>query len=168
MPPPWTAELPDIVVKLMFAVPKAKLEMPPPLLEAELPDTVLLVIVRSPWSLPMPPSVKLAVFLDNVLLVIVKVPSFWIPPPTLLLLLPDKVLLVTMSVLFIRLSIPPPEMSAVFLVSSTFEIVSVPEEWMMPPPLVPCDFPSLIVRPEIVTDVVWMISKTRDALLPLT
>jgi hypothetical protein len=53
--------------------------MPPPS-EAELPDRVLLLIVKTP-TFQMPPPSPAELLPDRVLLLIVRTPSFQMPPP---------------------------------------------------------------------------------------
>jgi hypothetical protein len=82
MPPPTlsTAEFPDIVVKLMFAVPPVcpgpELLIPAPGPVAEFPDSVQLVIVNVPpkFLMPAPPPPPVKRLLESVLLVIVTMP----------------------------------------------------------------------------------------------
>src|SRR2546421_11464889 len=131
--------------------------MPPPWLFVppltELPESVLLVIVRVP-SLPfkMPPPVlfvpPLAELPESVLLLIVRwPPSLKMPPPLLKLVplteLPESVLLV-----IVRL--PP-------------SLLKMPPPWFAKPPLI---FPLAIVKAEIVTGLTGLIERIRKAGAP--
>ena len=102
IPPPSLAELPDRVLLLTVNVPL--FSMQPPTL-AELPDRVQLLtvnVVPPRNSMPPPPNkvddVEVTVLPDRVLLLTVSTCHASMPPPPTLAELPDRVLWLTVSV----------------------------------------------------------------------
>src|SRR5947207_2131996 len=165
------------------------LEIPPPELfappMAELPESVLLVIVsvlpplRMPPPRLLPPPLPPTELPESVLLVIVSVPSlpFKMPPPVLfvppLAELPESVLL-----LIVRwppsLKMPPPLLKLVpltelpesvllVIVRLPPSLLKMPPPWFAKPPLI---FPLAIVKSEIVTGLTVLIVKIRKAGVP--
>src|SRR6185369_5610463 len=132
------AVLPAIIVFLTFTVlPEAS--TPPPVPE-ELPDTVLLRIVRVLIYAMMPPARPVELELPEIVLLITVavLPPMKMPPPNPLTELLEIVLLMIFRLPPERLPIPPPWLLvplAVLPEIVLFAIVSVPL-FRMPPPVV--------------------------------
>jgi hypothetical protein len=71
-PPPWRAVLPLTVLLMSVAAKLLSEKMPPPLLLAMFPRSVLPMMVRLAETMWMPPPLPLATFQLSVLLVMVR------------------------------------------------------------------------------------------------
>ena len=108
MPPPLVvAELPETVELVRLRLPA--FQIPPPAVPVELLEKVELVMVPMPKKLKIPPPAKTAELLERVVLMRLRVPLLSIPPPFKAEEFPEMVELVTVRVPELLKAPPLPE-----------------------------------------------------------